>query len=70
MVCLWLTQFYSERQHVHIPGGGVEEGTPGFKWQGWLKDFFRLENFGKYFLGGLIYEGIFLGIQNNLKILW
>ena len=50
MVCLWLTQFYSERQHVHIPGGGVGEGTPGFKWQGgMIEGFFWVGKFWKVF---------------------
>ena len=35
---------------------------------GMIEGFFGFENFGKYFLGSLIYEGNFLGIQNNLKI--
>ena len=54
---------YAERQHVHIPTGGkggmggggsvgVHQVSSGR--EGWLKDFFGLENFGKYFLGNLI----------------
>ena len=35
-----------------------------------IAGFFGVGKFGKYFLGGLIYVlGIFLVIQNNLKIM-
>ena len=60
---------------------GAQGGTPDFRWGGVIKGFLGFEifnsgifwvgEFGKYFLCvcGSIWEGIFLGIQNNLKIL-
>ena len=51
--------------------------TPDFKWRRWIEGFwglkfpipgfFGVRKFGKYFLGDLIWGGIFLGIQSNLK---
>ena len=38
---------------------GLKFLIPGYFWEG---------KFDKYFWGGLILVGIFLGIQNNLKI--
>ena len=39
--------------------GDLKFSIPGYFWEG---------KFGTYFLGWLILVGIFLGIQNNLKI--
>ena len=47
------------------------EGTPDFIWRGWSKDFFEFEIFdsGIIFITKiLIHVGIFLRIQNNLKL--
>ena len=47
------------------------EGTPDFIWRGWSKDFFEFEIFdsGIIFIRKiLIHVGIFLRIQNNLKL--